>query len=700
MACHQETVKEWKNSHHDLAMQVANTKTVLADFNNARFDYNGLTTRFFKQGTAFMINTQGPDGKWHDYKVSHTFGVYPLQQYLIPFPDGHYQAFDIAWDARSKKEGGQRWFHLQADENVTFDDVLHWSGPNMNWNYMCADCHSTNLKKNYDPKHHSYTTKYDHINVTCEACHGDGNTHIKQMNNGTKTLKETLALTPSKTRHWHIDATTHKPVLEGEINRDEVQLCAQCHSRRAQIKDGFKPHKNIHDFYQIRPLNPQLYFSDGQIKDEVYVYGSFRQSKMYEKGVTCSDCHNPHSLDRHAPKERVCFSCHTPDIYNTPQHSHHTTAEANCIDCHMPSRIYMGVDARNDHSFRIPRPDHSDAFNTPNACQNCHTKQSNKSLAKSLEKWYGKPKENHINYTHALSSLRKNSDDALDQLYTVLLSSSPKIATASLVPYLGNYPSRQTYTTTLQMLRHSDPLIRVAAIQSTELYDAPYRSKALLPLLKDPVLTVRIEAARVLMPTPPPNSADFTKALEEYYQSLLFNADRAESQVALARYWQLHAQPKEVEKAFQEALRIQPQYAPAYVNYADYYRGLEDETKAKEILDRGLTHIPDNASLHYALGLWKVRNKQKGLNELKRAHELEPEMSQYAYVYAVALAEHDILQAVKVLEKNLQHHSGDLRTLFALSHYYTQLGDLDKSAHYQQKAESLMRFTPTLPTQP
>jgi cytochrome c553 len=77
------------------------------------------------------------------------FGVYPLQQYLLPLDDGRLQALSIAWDSRPAEEGGQRWYHLYPDEAIAHDDPLHWTGPYQNWNTRCAECHSTDLHKNY-----------------------------------------------------------------------------------------------------------------------------------------------------------------------------------------------------------------------------------------------------------------------------------------------------------------------------------------------------------------------------------------------------------------------------------------------------------------------------------------------------------------------------------------------------------------------
>ena len=295
----------------------------------------------------------------------------------MKFPDGKFQVPDIAWDSRTKKEGGGRWFHIHESEEIKAGDILHWTSPAFNWNYMCADCHSTNLKKNYNNKTKSYHTTYDAVNVSCEACHGPGSEHLawaKDAKGYRGTLKNGLSINLSKfaKKRWKIDAKSAKPKRLTPIDYSEVELCAKCHSKRSQLDDNFVPGNRFEEHYTPVALSKNLYFPDGKIKDEVYVYGSFIQSKMYKEGVTCSDCHNPHTLNRHAPGDNVCNKCHLQSKYASKAHHNHSKGAAGCIECHMPSRTYMGVDERNDHSFRVPRPDLSVGTDIPNACNNCH----------------------------------------------------------------------------------------------------------------------------------------------------------------------------------------------------------------------------------------------------------------------------------------------------------------------------------------
>jgi hypothetical protein len=176
--CHQAETQLWRGSQHKLAMDHATDKSVLGDFNDAMFEYYGVHSRFFRRDGKFLVETDGPDGKLATFEIKYTFGVDPLQQYLVEFPDGRLQALSLAWDSRPTDKGGQRWFHLYPDEDIRYDDVLHWTKLNQNWNFMCAECHSTGVRKNYDAASDRFATTWAEISVGCETCHGEGSRHV------------------------------------------------------------------------------------------------------------------------------------------------------------------------------------------------------------------------------------------------------------------------------------------------------------------------------------------------------------------------------------------------------------------------------------------------------------------------------------------------------------------------------------------
>jgi len=699
--CHEKEVKEWKGSHHDLAMMEANDKSMLGDFNNATFNYNGIITTFFKKDDKFMVNTDSEDGSLKDYEIAYTFGVYPLQQYMIKFPKGNVQVMDIAWDSRKKEEGGQRWFHIHKDDNVTAGDILHWTGQNFNWNYMCADCHSTNLKKNYDVETKSYHTTWDIINVSCEACHGPASKHMEWSKTPNKELSNKGFALSFKNKKWKWDVKT-KEKKTGNTHQ-EMEVCAKCHSRRSQLDDDFVPGDKFSDHYLSTMLAEGLYFPDGKIQDEVYVYDSFLQSKMYAEGVTCTDCHNPHTLNRRSEGDKVCYTCHTEEKYTATEHHKHKKGGegASCISCHMPARTYMGVDSRNDHSFRVPRPDVSvEMKEVPNACNLCHTDKDAQWSTDAMKKWYGKIPVGKQNFAHSLQALRTNSEDAPKNLYEILMSDAPDIAKATATAYLGSYPSKQTYTTTLQMLGRSDPQIRRSALQALEAFPPKMRMKKTFELLKDPVKIVRMEAARQLSAFPlgevdKKTKESLEKAFDEYEKILLFIAERPESQLSLGVFYTNRKMPEKAQKAYEEALRLQPQFVPAYINYSDFLTQQGKNKEAFDILQKGLTNVPGIGILHHALGLWHVRNKEsaKAIPELKKAAQLDQNNARFTYVYAISLGAEDPKKAIEILEEVYPKHTGDQQIVSGLAYYYKQTGNIEKSKMYEEKLKALQNFS-------
>ena len=704
--CHLKEHQQWQGSHHDLAMQEANAQTVLGDFNQAKFTKQDITSTFFMRNGRFMVNTDSSDNTLQDYQINYTFGVYPLQQYMVKFPQGKIQVLDIAWDSRTKEEGGQRWFSLHPNETIKADDVLHWTGPNLNWNYMCADCHSTNLKKNYNPAKRTYNTQWDAINVSCEACHGPASEHISwaQSPEEPKAAQNkglTIDLSAATINHWRINAKTKKPELlnDAGAGKGKVEMCAKCHSRRSQLDDDFVPGDNFRDHYLPSLLTESLYYPDGKIKDEVYVYGSFTQSRMYEAGVTCSDCHNPHTLELKASGDQVCQQCHLAADYASSKHHFHQgkSPGASCIACHMPSQTYMGVDERNDHSFRIPRPDLAAQLDMPDACTLCHKAKNSQWAADVIKQWYGKMPQGYQQFGSALHALEQQDEQALTLAYGVLLGDAPTIAKATALVYLGTYPSKQTLMTSLQMLRSKQADIRRQALLALQSFPLQHTVAQIFPLLNDPVKIVHLEAASILAAVPrgslQKEQTDLMdKVTEEYRQSILFSADRPESQLALARLYRQQGLIAQAESAFQQALVLQPKFVPAYVNYANFLQQQNKEPDAFAILQQGLNEIED-AAIYHSLGLWYVRNKDKdkGIALLQKAAEMEPGNARYQYVYAIAIGEKKPQAAIKVLQSTLKNHTGNMEVLMALVSYYQKIGDEANALKYHQQSQRVMQ---------
>ncbi|MFM1891658.1 MAG: hypothetical protein RLZ44_735, partial [Pseudomonadota bacterium] len=481
--CHEQEAAAWRNSHHDLAMAEANAETVLGDFADAEFSAHGVSSRFYSKDGAYFVRTDGPDGVLRDYPIRYTFGWFPLQQYLIEFPRGHVQSLGIAWDSRPAEQGGQRWFHLYPAEDMDHSHPLHWTHRDQTWNYQCAECHSTNLEKNYQVDTDSYRTTWSEIDVACEACHGPGSAHLAwaeaaardpaQAPDAAKGL--TVALGDRDGGAWAVDAQTGKPKRSvPRSSQAQIQVCARCHSRRGQIWEDYEHGQPLGNTHRLALLDEQLYFPDGQIKDEVYVYGSFIQSRMYHAGVTCSDCHEPHSLGLRASGNALCGRCHLPSRYDSVDHHHHEsgTEGAACTACHMPQRTYMVIDERADHSMRIPRPDLAQRLGTPDACTACHTGRTPAWAAAAVADWFPDSRNRGAHYGEALHAAAEGASDAGPRLAALAADpAQPGIARATALDWLRAYAAPQYLPTVQAQLTDDDPLIRAAAVRFLELTD-------------------------------------------------------------------------------------------------------------------------------------------------------------------------------------------------------------------------------------
>ncbi len=713
--CHHSEYALWRGSHHDLAMQPATQSTVLGDFNHSEYKNDGIVSRFFRRDGNYVVTTDGADGRLQDFEINYTFGVYPLQQYLIEFPGGRLQALSIAWDSRPVKQGGQRWFHLHPDEQIAHDDVLHWTGPNQNWNYMCADCHSTNLRKNYTAGSDSYNTTWSEVNVACEACHGPGSNHIvwaKQHAKGASDKVPGKGLTVSLNERagitWTTDPRTQKPRRsKAKITVTEIETCARCHSRRSQLSDEVTPGDPLMDHFRPQLLAEGLYHADGQIEDEVYVYGSFLQSKMHRAGVTCSDCHDPHAANLRQPGEQVCYRCHTPERYATKAHHFHPadTKGASCVACHMPAKNYMVVDPRHDHSLRIPRPDLSVRLGTPNACNMCHTDQSSQWAAQQMLNWYGKTPKGFQGFASALYAARQQLPQAKQLLTEVAADSSqPGIARATALAALGFYPDQNTLVQIQQGLRDNDPLLRLGALNGLESMGLQQRVMA-LPLLHDELRSVRIEAAGLLagLPLeqlPVTERQALRQGIVEYIAVQQFNAERPESQVNLGGLYTGMGDFQKAEVAYRKALQLQPRFVPAYINMAQMLSERKRETEAEGLLRQGLSLMPDMAPLHHALGLSLIRQKKSpgdALASLAIAAELSPNVSRFSYVYGVALqSEGQVGKALQVLEAAHKRRSGDPDILYALVTFNRDAGQLEAARKYVEQLIVLVPGNPSI----
>lgn len=686
--CHAAAWRGWRESHHYQAMLPASEATVLGDFGDRTFEYAGLRHRFFRRDGRFMVETDGAEGRMETFEVAYTFGFSPLQQYLIAFPGGRYQALNIVWDSRPAAEGGQRWYHLYPDDAVTSEDLLHWTGAFQNWNSRCAACHSTGLEKNFDAKADRYATRWAEINVGCEACHGPGAAHVQWAKDDPSRPGPGFANALPAAGRWVAAPERSTAVRQGPPQGEvQVGVCASCHARRSELADAH-PGKPFADLYQLQLLEDGLYYPDGQIRDEVYEYGSFLQSRMHAAGVACADCHDPHSGDTLAEGDALCARCHQPAVFDQPEHHHHgaDSAGSRCVECHMPATTYMGVDARRDHGFRVPEPQLTLELGIPNACNRCHGGEDAAWSARQLETWYPGMRTRAA-HAPVLAAARANDRSALPALLELAADSSASgVLRATALLESARFPSERTIAAAQAGLGNADPLVRAAAVRALQDLPAAHRYVLLRPQITDPARSVRTEVAAALAEVPAgqlpdPERAALATLRNEYRVALQHAADTPEGQLNLGIFQARSGQSEAAERHYRKALDLAPGFLPALINLADLYRENGLDSAAEPVLLEAVRRDPNHAPALHALGLLRVRQGQlaAAVDLLGQAARSDPANPRYVYVYGVALHESGRRgEAVAVLEAALARHPGDPDITAALAAYYQPSGDEEK----------------------
>jgi len=700
VGCHEDAARAWRGSHHANAMAPADATTVRADIGGAAFRHGGVATRLERRGERVVVRTDGPDGRPGEFDVAYTFGYSPLQQYLVPMPGGRLQPLQVAWDVPKR-----RWFHLLPDERAPAGDVLHWTGRYQTANTMCLSCHVTGFEKRYDEKTDTFASTWKEPNVSCQSCHGPGSRHAEWAR--AKADGKPVPATPGERLGLAVD-------FAAAGGRGQVEVCAACHSRRAELTATPVPGQPRLDHYLPALLSPPLYHLDGQQNDEVFVDGSYRQSRMHQAGVGCTSCHEPHTGKTKAEGNAVCTQCHAPAVnaavpnpafpkaagtYDSPAHHFHAAGSsgAQCAACHMPSKVYMQIQGRPDHSLRVPRPDLSVKLGTPNACTQCHTDRSAQWAADRVAAWYGPGRRQEPHWGEAFAAARAGRPGAADAVARIAADrGQPGLVRATALDLLRAEP-RAGDTVRIEATRDADPEVRAAAADSLEALPPAARMNGLGPLLGDPIRAVRIAAARALSSLPRERldaglRPAFDASLAEYIAAQSVSLDMPGARLNLAVVHQNGGRLDEAERHYLAALRIDPDFTPARANLSRMYNAAGRNADAERVLVEGLTRMPELGELQYSLGLLlaEVGRMPEATRALQKAARLLPERAKVHYNLGLALqqggqrkaAETSLLQAQRL-------DPADPQSAYALAVLHAQDGRWDEAMKWGDVLQSL-----------
>ncbi len=624
-----------------------------------------------------MQTQKAPTEKNHDYKIEYVFGLTPLQQYIVKFPNGHYQCLRTAWDTKKNK-----WFDLYPDFKVVHSEWLHWSRGGLNWNNMCADCHSTNVRKNYTQETHSYDTKFAIINVSCEACHGPGKQHVEDV----KTLGDTYR-----------DTGTMQMTIETGP-KELVDQCARCHMRREQVTDKFNFEGTMLDHYFPQLITANMYHEDGQILDEDYVYGSFVQSKMYHNDVTCTNCHDAHTLERKFEGNKLCAQCHVPETYDTEKHHFHPKGSegAQCINCHMPGKYYMGNDFRRDHSFRIPRPDLSVKYGTPNACVGCHTDKDDEWAEKKFIEQYGKP--DYVHFSDLLAPGLTQAPNALEALTQLAKDETfPEIARASAVKELSNYRNQITVNDLLHFLNDASPLVRASSLDALNEMANPEYLNYFLPLLNDEKRSVRVKAFNALgamdaAAVPQKYQASYAKVKKEFFTYLDVTSDFVGGRVNRANYTLKKGKLQEAIKGYESALEIDNINNIVRTNLSNLYYQNKQFDKAEAAFKTIISQEPLYGATYYSYGLLlaELKRTPEAIVQMELATKYMPENTRVYYNLSLLYdGIHKTAKAEQTIIRGLKQEPNNENLLYLLAYHYANSGAPEKAKNIALKLVEL-----------
>jgi predicted CXXCH cytochrome family protein len=678
--CHADEHTTWQGSQHAKAMQHASVQTILANFDNSTFRYAGVTTTFFRRDDRFFVRTDGPDGSLQDFEVKYTFGVEPLQQYLVELPGGRLQALSISWDTRAREQGGQRWFHLYPTERIDHRDELHWTQPAQNWNVMCADCHSTNIRKNFDVESLTFATTWSDLAVGCEACHGPGSSHAQSPN------------------------VSYRVGVGEDRAAAEMQTCAACHSRRAQFSEGAKAGDALLDHYLPAMLSEGLYHPDGHQQGEVFVWGSFLQSSKYAAGVTCAACHDPHSQKLKKSGNETCTQCHAAVEFDTPKHHHHEANTSQCVNCHMREETYMVIDTRRDHGFHVPRPDLTARLGVPNACNDCHADRDAQWADNVMQRWYGEAYRERPQFAAALHAGRRDEAGAVSKLLGLLDDPrQPAIVRASAIELLARHPGDVPTATVRRQLADTDSLVRYQALLAQAELPLERRASLLSPMLGDTTRAVRHEASKQLIPVRESLSesdrARLDAEINDLERALSHDLSQAESWLNLSELQLARGERAAAEQSLRRAIVIEPRFIPAYANLADLLRASGRESDAEAVIRGGLQRNASAPALHEALGFSLVRQgrKSEALAEFAAAYRAAPDETRFRYVYALSLDDAGRrAEAKRLLERGLQRRF-HRESLVILAAWATQESDRLAAERAYARLREVNPSDPALP---
>lgn len=379
--CHQENHDGWLGTLHPYKVREVSAEGVVGDFwNDNTYERNGITMTMFQEDGDFYINTVSPDGEYEDYKIDYTLGGEWKQRYMLEWDDGSLYILPIQWNVATSE-----WVNYAG---AAPDADNYWADRSRLWQVGCGSCHATGLDIGYDSQTDTFDTTWVDGGAGCEACHGPGGNHIESA----PGYENYTIINPARLAH----------------TEQKVDVCGQCHTRgssKALVADHYDipgaaetfgfPYgyelgkgkvKFHYDMVDPEVDTPRRFWLSGHEASHRQQAVLWTESKHFDSGVTCIDCHTGHGEGGNfrltkKPGNKLCMDCHSePEKTNPGIHSIH--ASGSCVACHMPRTSRSATNLTDysgdirSHSFQFLYPqatiDAGGLEYQTNTCNACH----------------------------------------------------------------------------------------------------------------------------------------------------------------------------------------------------------------------------------------------------------------------------------------------------------------------------------------
>ncbi|MDP3849413.1 MAG: tetratricopeptide repeat protein [Luteolibacter sp.] len=695
--CHATAYTGWEKSNHGLAEREYREDMDKAAFSPKQSLQHGPDTSeaFLDAAGLAKILTRGLGDLRRAYPVTRIIGNDPLRQFLIPAPGGRLQTCDVSYDPHKNE-----LFDVYGEEERNPGDWGAWTGQGMNWNAMCAACHNTRLRKNYEPSTNSYHTTMAEMSVGCEACHGPMKDHVDWQ-------KSPPPESTRKDQENNKKPGIHDPTIKRQTRDQMLETCGACHSRRGELTGDLIPGESFYDHFSLTVTDDtDTYHPDGQVRDENYEFTSFLSSRMHHVGIRCADCHEPHSATRLIPGNMLCMRCHSggtqppAPVINPETHSPcaPNTTGRDCTSCHMPITTYMRRDPRHDHSFSSPDPLLTREYGIPNACNRCHTDKDTDWAVKTAEDFYGKRlKRPARDRAMLVARARRGEPSAREGLIRMLATEEIPAWKATACHLLARWVmDPEAAKALMEQTSHKSPLVREAALRSLTHQTRAGNERvcaAIQPMLDDASRSVRVAAAWALV-----DKLDLTsKAGRELTHMLDLNSDQPTGRMQLSQFAHLRGDSAAAIRQIRKAIEWDPNSPPFHHDLAILLSATGDNAGAIKALEKAIALAPEDPEYHYklALALAEAGDMSKAVAALETTVKLDSGNGRAWY--NLGLAYNGVNQpqsAIAALKQGETAEPSDSAIPYARATIHARLGQRNEALQAATRALQLRRDFP------